>query len=1459
MVVVKSNVLEPSRSIDLIPKGENEAKRAYGDWQFENKNRVDKAMAEYNAAKQAAFDKVPQEKKDRVEELRKELGDHVRFSVAQKEKSEETRDLTTSASQPIEAAKIQRVSDNLIQLSKKVSKANSTKGFVTELSNAIGAKGDASKYASFILNDGSEMNVRISNHNAKAENFDNGNNLSIVIKRRQSPNTFNANHNVDLIEYVYFKDNLSGEDMSSICQSLVEALQSGQYEDKTGKAKVNMSGNPRFSISKADDAAYMDAVERGDMETAQRMVDEAAAKAGYTANDEYKDSHHAPAASVDRKDFTNLDALREVVENDSADSNLFAIAQGVSTQPDDYFSRNGARWYGYDDAEGMESYRNLIQAIKEINRQVEEYEEVRDMPTIKVYRAVPKEIKGRQLESGGQWVSPSRLYAKGHGQHRFGYGKYQIVEQEARADELWWDGNNINEWGFDDDTSNVYKNTKNNRKLLDPVTYDDQGNVIPLSKRFNPRSADIRFSVVNSNQAVFVSNAEKAVGGIRQEKATPEQWLKMIEKSGGLKAGEDKWLGLSEWLKSQTAKTLTKQQVLDFIKENMIQIEEVKYGGELFNINSKTNLESDIARAREEGESDESVLQLWDRLYGMGLMDAYRNGDFTIDENGKVVIGDEIMQPINSTRLGYTTRGIDNKREIVLTVPAVEPWNEGDEIHFGDAGGGRAVAWVRFGETNDKDGNRVLVIDEIQSKRHQEGRESGYVSTLHNRRVNELGMKLSWGMTLSDSEADEIEALMQRPYSDTELHIKPEETWLEITEDKYQYHTIFAGKTYDVGKGVVDSNEQAAKYLAQVITREVREHNDHLKEGVPDAPFEKNWHELAMKRMLRLAAEEGYDKVAWTTGEQQAARYDLSKELDKLSIRKNADGTYNVEGIRKGSNELERFESNVPEENLAGVVGKDIAKQAIEYNGIRFELEGDGMLIGGEGMKGFYDKMLPSFMNKYGKQWGVKVGEVTLPNVEEAGRTMWAVDVTDAMKESVMQGQVMFSIKKSEGNLEDRQLSLFLQNNSGEYETQDGQTIGFASLLNGTDSNMLSGRGDGVQRRDDSEPTDFRLRKLEDGETCHVERRYQETKQFDFTGSEKIESIDDVAYIFRKLEDAAVENAFVVLVKDGKPTIIHVGIGGYAFSPVSTGSPMVAYKNINPDKVYFVHNHPSGNLVCSQQDIDVYKKFKTAFGDKLQPGIIIDTTSGKYGIFTDASNEERDIANNVPDAIPMKVYAFSKQVFEPNWNPQTAFRATSPQDVAKFVSSHRLGKHEKMSLLVLNNNGNIVGNVFLPYTDINEAIKDNNLANEIGYYAHQMAGTVAIIYGDFRMSSAGEITLRNLKSDLFKQEISLQDCIYINGYGTEMSAKMSGRLYEPAAMYGELADEERRDILKDETMDAEQEANDPVLYSITGKPSLKEITTEYLLTLAEQNKSNLRLQGDAIHAFNVMGNLTLKF
>ena len=79
-------------------------------------------------------------------------------------------------------------------------------------------------------------------------------------------------------------------------------------------------------------------------------------------------------------------------------------------------------------------------------------------------------------------------------------------------------------------------------------------------------------------------------------------------------------------------------------------------------------------------------------------------------------------------------------------------------------------------------------------------------------------------------------------------------------------------------------------------------------------------------------------------------------------------------------------------------------------------LDADGLSIGSEGMKGFYDKMLPSFVQKYTKKWVAKVGTVDVPDLEEGSQQMWSVDVTDSMKDDVMEGQVMFRAKRKSEN-----------------------------------------------------------------------------------------------------------------------------------------------------------------------------------------------------------------------------------------------------------------------------------------------------------------------------------------------------------------------------------------------------------------------------------------------------------
>lgn len=65
-----------------------------------------------------------------------------------------------------------------------------------------------------------------------------------------------------------------------------------------------------------------------------------------------------------------------------------------------------------------------------------------------VYRAVPKTVKSNKLNPG-DWVSPSRTYAKMHGENNLGEGvPYKIIKQIVVAGSMRFDGNDINEWSW---------------------------------------------------------------------------------------------------------------------------------------------------------------------------------------------------------------------------------------------------------------------------------------------------------------------------------------------------------------------------------------------------------------------------------------------------------------------------------------------------------------------------------------------------------------------------------------------------------------------------------------------------------------------------------------------------------------------------------------------------------------------------------------------------------------------------------------------------------------------------------------------------------------------------------------------------------------------------------------------------------------------------------------------------
>ncbi|KEZ78294.1 LPD38 domain-containing protein [Salinisphaera hydrothermalis] len=296
------------------------------------------------------------------------------------------------------------------------------------------------------------------------------------------------------------------------------------------------------------------------------------------------------------------------------------------------------------------------------------------------------------------------------------------------------------------------------------------------------------------------------------------------------------------------------------------------------------------------------------------------------------------------------------------------------------------VAHLRMNERHDADGNRVLFLEEVQSDWHQEGRKRGYAnheSNVPNYTVEE---------------------------TDTQ--------WKAVSPDGQEVASV--------GKGVAAARQDAEEYLHRYIHDRSNEAAEEAnRNAVLDAPFKKTWPLLAMKRAIRYAADKGIDRIAWTTGAQQAERYDLSKTIAKISYSEADDAAPSERGhlIAETHNGEKAINRYVARDDLPDYIGKEAAdnllQQEPQSNGTGFiarTLEGQQLSVGGEGMKAFYDQMLPKMTGKYIKKWGGRVGDMRVrAGDEEVG--VHGFEITPEMRDAAFKGQPMFSRPPRRGDV----------------------------------------------------------------------------------------------------------------------------------------------------------------------------------------------------------------------------------------------------------------------------------------------------------------------------------------------------------------------------------------------------------------------------------------------------------
>jgi len=528
----------------------------------------------------------------------------------------------------------------------------------------------------------------------------------------------------------------------------------------------------------------------------------------------------------------------------------------------------------------------------------------------------------------------------------------------------------------------------------------------------------------------FYSAVNRAVEALPMEKGSASQMRAMIAKGEGVKPEEMAWIGLDDFLKGK--KSVTKAEVQDYVQANQVQLEEVTK--EFGSRSAATEEMQDILIMNNMYEDDvRDALETWekgsanDRFNSQteALIQEYLK---EVGENRSVK---EIAEEASNTQFSeYTLPGGENYREVLLTLPERrglvddrtpiqtakdlfgdnieniyqlnldqrdilqreldKQYKQGEKRLADSFTGGHfeepnVLAHMRLNDRTGPNGERILFIEEIQSDWHQKGRKHGYKSA---------------------------KGLTAKRAADPNFYL--------VSRD---------------GEFIDSVNATSEAEAINVVSQG----------GVADAPLKKTWHEMAFRRVARMAAEEGYDAIAWTPGKMQAERYDLSKKIDALEYTPLENGQYKIEITDSDLAEVTLPNDGIFDaSDLPNFVGQEIADKIVSGEGkkllgverasdFRYLLTGVDLEVGGEGMEGFYDKMLKNYAAKWGKKFGAKVGvtdiksreytqgepvetgvpinemndqqllgELGYSNIEDVETKVWTLPVTKKMRDSLM-------------------------------------------------------------------------------------------------------------------------------------------------------------------------------------------------------------------------------------------------------------------------------------------------------------------------------------------------------------------------------------------------------------------------------------------------------------------------
>lgn len=497
----------------------------------------------------------------------------------------------------------------------------------------------------------------------------------------------------------------------------------------------------------------------------------------------------------------------------------------------------------------------------------------------------------------------------------------------------------------------------------DVVVVFDSSQIKSVDNLNPTKNKDIRYSDRDSYAPTFYSQMGETIGEMKQDKIGATSVVPYL-KGRGVKDEEIKWSGIETFLEGK--KSVTKAELQEFVAGSMLQIEE--------NTRQTNN------------EVYEELNDLWEDAFYKPLVNDFdlESGLFDgeklkvelayMEEQGfdlpsqdiqdrMVELADSFGTPTKWD--SYKLDGGSNYRELTFKMPNSTYTNAAMQSHWGkNAEGILAHARIQDFLVNAK---KMLFIEEIQSDWHNAGHKVGYQ-----------------GETASiEAELKEIEKEISKARDTLKMLDKEHDAFLE----RYWAENLPTKEYNEEVERYMDERQEVLDWEGELEVKK-RQYETNINNAAPDAPFKDSYHEFVLKRLLRMAAEQGYDSIGWTPADIQSKRWsEAYAEGYRIEYDQDIPKFLNKYGKKWGA--------KVGSTKIASpVTESDIESRALD-------------ILSEKGIMQFHW----NWSHEYGLAYEQAKTELSQ---QDKSVEVWSMDLTDSMKESVLyKGQVQYADREN--------------------------------------------------------------------------------------------------------------------------------------------------------------------------------------------------------------------------------------------------------------------------------------------------------------------------------------------------------------------------------------------------------------------------------------------------------------